>query len=158
MSSNLCGQEIIKTATLTKLVLQIIQQYIKLICDIEKLINQVETYKNQDINVEIKPQNIELKKQLLYMSYRNNEISLEDYQLQKKELEQTLTPKKKEKSFKENELVKNFIKYKTIKTLNREIVECLIEKIIVYSESNIEISFKFQDEFERILSEVKDLK
>lgn len=157
-SSNLCGQEIIKTATLTKLVLQIIQQYIKLICDIEKLINQVETYKNQDMNVEIKPQNIELKKQLLYMSYRNNEISLEDYQLQKKELEQSLTPKKKEKSFKENEFVKNFIKYKTIKTLNREIVECLIEKIIVYSENNIEISFKFQDEFERILSEVKDLK
>ena len=37
-------------------------------------------------------------------------------------------------------------------------MECLIEKIIVYSESNIEISFKFQDEFERILSEVKDLK
>ena len=156
MSSNLCEQEIIKTATLTKLVLQIIQQYIKLICDIEKLVNQIETYKNQNKSVKHKPQDVELKKQLLYESYRNAEISLEEYQQQKQELEALKQPIRKEKAFKENEFVKNFIKHKSINNLNREIVECLIEKIIVYSETNVEISFKFQDEFERILREVEN--
>lgn len=155
MSSNLCEQEIIKTATLTKLVLQIIHQYIKLICDIEKLVNQIETYKNQNKSVKHKPQDMELKKQLLYESYRNAEISLEEYQQQKQELETLKQPIRKEKAFKENEFVKNFIKHKSINNLNREIVECLIEKIIVYNETNVEISFKFQDEFERILREVE---
>ena len=159
LSTNLCKSEIVKTQELAKVVLKIIQQFIKIACDIETVIRElVKTEKQATIKNSYKPKNdIELQKELLYQKYRNLEISLADYKRLKQELEEKEVQSKSIKTdnvievLQENKFIKNFTKYKNIKSLNKIIVKDLIQKIIVHTPTNIEITFNFQDEYKEIL-------
>ncbi|MDL2302003.1 recombinase family protein [Lachnospiraceae bacterium OttesenSCG-928-D06] len=52
-----------------------------------------------------------------------------------------------------NEWIKTFKKYKNITELNRFMMVVMIEKILVYENKEVEIQFKFQDEF-RLLKKI----
>ena len=159
LSTNLCKSEIVKTQELAKVVLKIIQQFIKIACDIEVVINELaKTEKQATIKSSYKPKNdIELQKELLYQKYRNLEISLADYKRFKQELEEQEVQGKTFQTdnvievMQENKFIKTFTKYKNIKSLNKIIVKDLIQKIIVHTPTNIEITFNFQDEYKEIL-------
>ena len=159
LSTNLCKSEIVKTQELAKVVLKIIQQFIKIACDIEVVIKELaKTERQATIKSSYEPKNdIELQKELLYQKYRNLEISLADYKRLKQELEEKEVQSKSIKTdnvievLQENKFIKNFTKYKNIKSLNKIIVKDLIQKIIVHTPTNIEITFNFQDEYKEIL-------
>lgn len=51
----------------------------------------------------------------------------------------------------ENKFISEFKKYKTITSLNREIVCALIENVYVYEDNRIEIAMKYRDEFQTII-------
>lgn len=155
MSTNLCKSEIVKTQELAKVVLKIIQQFIKIACDIEVVIKELaKKEKQQIIKNTFKPKNdFGLQKELLYQRYRNLEISLENYKRLKQELEEkenqekNVTCNNQIEVMQENKFIRTFTKYKNIKKLNKTIVKDLIQKIIVYNATNIEITFNFQDEY-----------
>ena len=151
MSKNLCDQEIIKTKELEVIVLKILKQYIKTICNTTELTKKLESYNNKKIIVKHNPQKIENKKEMLYLMYRNGELSLKDYKAKKQELNNQNVITTESEPLIENKIIKSFLKIQTIKKLDKELVKSLIEKIIVYDKNNIEIKFKFQDEFEEIL-------
>ena len=85
------------------------------------------------------------------------EISLADYKRFKQELEEQEVQGKTFQTdnvievMQENKFIKTFTKYKNIKSLNKIIVKDLIQKIIVHTPTNIEITFNFQDEYKEIL-------
>ena len=45
--------------------------------------------------------------------------------------------------------------YTNVRTLTRELVDLLIQHIYIYSDTSIEIVWKFQDEYKRLLAELK---
>lgn len=45
--------------------------------------------------------------------------------------------------------------YTNVRTLTRELVDLLIQHIYIYSDTSIEIIWKFQDEYKRLLTELK---
>lgn len=157
LSTNLCNNEIIKTQELTKVVLKIIQQFIKIACDIEETIKEFEkSEKRIIVKANNNPQNnIQLQKELLYQKYRNLEISLADYKKQKQELEEqenkNIITNNAKDALEDNKFIKAFTKYKNIKSLNKIIVKDLIQKIVIHSPTNVEITFNFQDEYKEIL-------
>ena len=53
--------------------------------------------------------------------------------------------------------INSFKKYKSINSLNRELVVSLINEIKVYNNKNIEVHFKYDDEYKKVLSYLKEL-
>ncbi|MGN0960995.1 MAG: recombinase family protein, partial [Christensenellales bacterium] len=155
MSTNLCNSEIVKTKELAQVVLKLIQQFIKIACNIDMIVKELEKKEKQVSNKKAftSKTDIEVQKELLYQQYRNLEISLADYKRLKEDLEnkskiivyQETTPASEQ--IKDNKFVQTFAKYKNIRKLNNIIVKDLIQKIIVHNQTNIEITFNFQDEY-----------
>ena len=169
---SLCDSPLIRTDKLSEIVLKIIQQYVKIACDFERTIKEIDKYKKRVLSnaknlsqqtIENRLKNIDNEKDRLYQLYRETKISLNEYQTRKKELEknyktlqlQSLQEKEIQNPT-ENKFISNFVKYKNIKKLNREIVKTLIKKIKIYGYNNIEITFNFRDEFEEVQKYITD--
>ena len=61
------------------------------------------------------------------------------------------------KDLKEEEYwIEHFRRNKRVKNLSREVIEDLIDCIYVHEGGNITIKFKYQDEYERVLNEIKN--
>ncbi len=96
----------------------------------------------------------------LYEDYLNEFISKDEYiSLKNKYKEEqnyingqikkiTNNLKSFEQKTENNKFIKNVLKFNNIDELNRDIIINLIEKIIVHSPNKIEITFKFEDDFD----------
>lgn len=80
---------------------------------------------------------------------KENELNLQKENVQNKlfDLKNTLN--------KENEYIKQFLKFKNYKFLTRELLQTLIEKIVIHNDKSIEIFFKYENEYKRILNEIE---
>lgn len=170
--TRLCEQKSIKTQQITKVVFYTIKHLIDIACDMDKTIKEINKYED---NLEklnnitqqkrnLKLNSFEIEKENLYYAYRSGDISLKDYTTRKQELEkqynqvaisQTLLVNKKSQIF-ENEFIKMFKQYKSLKSLSKEIVASLINKIVVYDHDKIEIDFKFKDEYESAVAYIRE--
>ena len=56
----------------------------------------------------------------------------------------------------ENAFIKNFLQYKSLTELTREVVGALIENVYVYENERIEIVMKFRDEFEALVEYIEN--
>lgn len=106
-----------------------------------------------------------------YLEYRNGSISQVQFLETKKELEekkeqdrQTLRDLHTEYSSidrmvdKQNQFLRTILKYKSCAELNAELVQNLIEKIYVYRGKRVEIIWKWNDEFAKVMGGTGDEK
>lgn len=106
-----------------------------------------------------------------YLEYRNGSISQVQFLETKKKLEekkeqdrQTLRDLHTEYSSidrmvdKQNQFLRTILKYKSCAELNAELVQNLIEKIYVYRGKRVEIIWKWNDEFEKVMGGTDDEK
>ena len=106
-----------------------------------------------------------------YLEYRNGSISQAQFLETKKKLEekkeqdrQTLRDLNTEYSSidrlvdKQNQFLRTILKYKSCAELNAELVQNLIEKIYVYRGKRVEIIWKWNDEFAKVMGGTDDEK
>ena len=172
ISKNLCDNEYIKTDTLKNIVLPIIQKYVKIACDIEDVIKQINVFKAKKNNKDgcynseqylAKKQRMEKYKDLLYEQYRDGIINVSQYINKKEKIENDIAEidiklKQDIVDFRdsvENKFISTFTSVKKIKQLSQELVKQLIDKIIIYDNHNVEIEFKFQDEYKNALEYIE---
>ena len=165
-SHELCTKHTIKQSDLESAVLEVIKYHISKFADIEKILNELELSEKKPLeNINIEKQNniqiekIRLLKKGLYEDLKNGILTKEeyleykeDYEKQIENLEQALINLKiqnKEEENKENENIKwieEFKKQKNIMSLDRTIIDELIEYIEVHENNKITIKFKFNNE------------
>ena len=106
-----------------------------------------------------------------YLGYRNGSISQAHFLETKKKLEekkeqdrQALRDLHTEYSSidrmvdKQNQFLRTILKYKSCAELNAELVQNLIEKIYVYRGKRVEIIWKWNDEFAKVMGGTDDEK
>ncbi len=165
---------------LEKIIFEVIKNQIDNVIQIENIIDGVKdaSYLSQKIekinkfitNKEkelIKYKSIKLK---LYEDLKEDILTQKDYEefnilyTKKIELiEKEITKYRNElndisKNPKDEKIwINSFKKYKSINSLNRELVVSLINEIKVYNNKNIEVHFKYDDEYKKVLSYLKEL-
>ena len=103
----------------------------------------------------------ERKKRSLYVQWKMNAISKEQYRMEteclSKELENlkekisSLAPDTEIPS--NNDFIENFKNYSGISSLSKNILQALVEKIVVYPDKRVKIFFRFEDEFQKALQQ-----
>lgn len=161
-----------------ELVYHAIIKQLKSICDITAQLNDFnkeyyDTFrrylsKEQGKIVRLNKQN-EAKRLELYENYVSGNIDADKYQdmiervslveneliLRQKELEKSR--KTIEKLSKKNYIwLSQFIKGRKPEYLTKEVVSSYVEKIIVYEDKRIEIEFKFQDELQKLVTDLEE--
>lgn len=161
-----------------ELVYHAIIKQLKSICDITAQLNDFnkeyyDTFrrylsKEQGKIVRLNKQN-EAKRLELYETYVSGNIDADKYQdmiervslveneliLRQKELEKSR--KTIEKLSKKNYIwLSQFIKGRKPEYLTKEVVSSYVEKIIVYEDKRIEIEFKFQDELQKLVTDLEE--
>ncbi len=158
-----CKKGPIHESELEKTLLSVINQHLRLI--------HISDFKVDDISKELKLEvdinnilveidKVKTQKLKLYEKYEKDIIDLDDYKLMNEKYNTKLIYlekkygeynsyifEKEEKNKKSKIAFEKAKKYKKIKSLNREILEILIEKIIVYDDNTIEVVWLFQDLF-----------
>ena len=160
---------------LEELVLSAIQSQVALAIDIDQAIQTIKA--NSEINKEAKKIAHLLEKSKeeiakidtmildLYPDWKAGMISKNEYIKLKKQfeenrekavsrvadLEQRVNRDKKEQ-YSSNQILDEFLKYKNISLLTREVMEALIENVYVYDNNKIKIIFKYQDPFKSELA------
>ena len=161
---------------LKKIVFNQLKRQIQLFLDLEDLIiknDKCISYEEHLLNDTLQNLNSEIKtiknfQKSIYEDYCLGLLDEEDYLFTKGnylEKENKLKQEKEnieEKLFdlkntlnKENECIKKFLQFKDDKLLSRELLQALIEKIIIHNDRSIEIFFKYENEYNRILNEVE---
>ena len=164
---------------LEELVLSAIQSQVALAIDIDQAIQTIKA--NSEINKEAKKIAHLLEKSKeeiakidtmildLYPDWKAGMISKNEYIKLKKQfeenrekavsrvadLEQRINRDDKE-HFSFNHIIDDFLKFKNISLLTREVMEALIEKVYVYEDNKIKIVFKYRDPFKSALKYVKN--
>lgn len=166
-----CSNHLVSEDKIKEVLLTTINKLIEVMADTEKAfkenrlkeVSRLKTKFRQEINkLSIERNRIASLKAELYGDYKEEIISLEDY----KDMRQRFERKQENLDLKisklnddiyhlENnnmystEAAQTFIKYSGIKEITRELIGDLIESIIVDSDKNIKIIFKFQDEISK---------
>lgn len=173
MSKNLCNNEYIRTDTLTSIVLPIIQNYVKIACDLEDVIKQINSFKTKnklkddsynDEYYKSAKRQLEQQKDLLYEQYREDILTVAEYKTKKQKIENDIENLKNKiqldiSNYREsidNPFIKTFTSLKNITQLSQELIKQLINKITIYNNHNIEIDFKFQDEYKNAIEYVEN--
>ena len=168
-----CSKHHITERKLDNIVLNAINQYIELICDIDKHIDEIVSYSRIDYNEEVKKiKIIEINKQIsqyenllsdLIRDYQNDIISQEDFEEFKNDYlyETNKLKQEKEKNesskFTQNNLdwIKKFKHQKEFTDINRSIINEFIDNIYVGDKDEVEISFLYKDQYEDALKYLK---
>ena len=122
---------------------------------------------NQSLDRQIKAHqnSIQMRNQEKMAAFEDmvsGKVSAEDYKYKREQCEkyvQRLEIKIKKleedkRQVKEEEfLADSIISYTNVRTLTRELVDMLIQKIIIFSSTSIEIVWKYGDEYQRLLSD-----
>lgn len=103
----------------------------------------------------------------LYEQYKTGILSREQYVGKKKEIEEDIAAlrqsisdlnaeKPKELELRDFPIISELIKYRKFTKLTRDIVTAFIDKIVVFSPTEIEVRLSFGDEFERLQEYLAD--
>lgn len=176
-----CTRHSIREDVLEDAVLKTIQTQIALVDDMQKIIEEINRLpdtnnKSDRLEKALRSKEVELSKILtttdsLYMDWKTNEISQEDYRRMKNRFESNAEVLKKDiQNIKEeislldkgveqdNSYFKNFLKFKNIQKLDRAILVCLVDKILIHEDKHITIQFNFADQHMRIMEFIENNK
>lgn len=175
ISNTSCSPHKIKTEDLNNMVLEAIQLQIKLVIELDRslkklyLRNNRETveseYKNNVRLAEIKIENLNNKKILLYEDWKFDEIDKDEYLLKSKKIDDeikqvednlelyTQTYRENIRRMKKNDYwISHYKRNKKIKKVTKEVLHELIDVIYVTEEGNIDIRFKYKNEYKELLT------
>ncbi len=172
--SSVCSPHKIQTANLYSMVLEIIIFQVKLVLNLEKTLNKLKkdgmAYKyEQEYSNQVKKLNNEIDKlkrlkKATYEDWKLEKICKEDFMNYSKDYDNRIQNCNNEIKALENVYVENiknlkkddywiehYRRNKNIKTLNKDVIDELIECIYVYENENIQIKFKYQNEYEKAM-------
>ena len=167
-SSAVCGKHSTRNDILETVVFEVIKKYVLLAVDVDEMIKSLDKHKPsviKDTNDIIKQKKIKERQSLnqtlsmLYMQYKSESISHEQYITDKSNIENKIAKLDNEIITisqttnnnvvnTHNNFVSTFKKYKNFTALTREMAVELINKIKVFEDKRIEVELNFQDEFE----------
>ncbi len=176
---NACTKHSIREDTVEKIVLQSIQMQIALAVDMKEAIEAINSHKVINKEAATLRKTIDRTKEELaqidqlaldlYPDWKTGVITQTEYmQLKDRFAEQKLELSKKIEDLmnkvsanekgqdKSNQFLENFIRYKNIDHLTREVVVALIDMIYVYEENRLKIVFKYQDPYEAAREYIKN--
>ena len=177
-----CSTHAIRASVLESAVLAAIQEQIALVerlAEIVREINAAPVIKTESVrlNASLKQRTKELEKATaladgLYMDWKNGDISRDQYRRMKvkcdeqiEQLEQTIAHIKDECetlshgiSPDSDPFLTAFLKHQNITSLSRGIVTELIDTIYVHEGGGLEIEFRFQDQYRRIVEFIENNK
>ena len=167
-----CTRHTTRSDVLEKVVFTVITKFVAMAVDMEELIEAINTSPQKIASTsktetllrakekeKIKIENVLLD---LYPDYKNELISKSQYLLLKEKYEVKInsinaTIEKLTKTLEQekegidgtNDFIRNFVKFKHVDKLTRELLIALVDIIYVYEGGGLEIVFKFQDAFQR---------
>lgn len=167
-----CNKHFILEKELDNIVLTSINKYIELICNVSKNIEELASYSRLEYNEEVKKlrkKEIEKEKEKykkllneLSKDYQSDFLSQEDYDNFKEkylfELNQLnieieeLDGKNKIYNL---DWLENFKKYKQLTLIDRNIVNSFTKNIFVGNDKQVEICFRYKDQYEDVLNYLK---
>lgn len=178
-NTGLCTRHSIRHDKLEKAVLEAIQKQVALIDDMSQLISEINhapkvrtDSKRLESALKLRKQEIEKTVKLrtgLYMDWKNDDITREEYHALKKELEEKEEQQKRDIAGLEDEMRKleqgitssnsyfdTFLQHKNIQSISRGIVTELIDTIHVHEGGDLEINFSFADEHRRVIEFIEN--
>lgn len=176
-----CTRHAMRSDVLEKVVFSVITKYIDLAVDMDELIEKINkspfktaaTIKLQSMIALKEKEKVKLENVLLdlYPDYKNALISKTQYLVLKEKYEseigsinaviENLTKtldQEKDGIDGSNEFIQNFIKYRNLDKLTREVLIALVDVIRVHEGGGLEIVFKFQDSFKRAVDYINSNK
>ena len=176
-----CTNHAIRKDKLEDIVLIVIKKQIDLIIEIDKKIDEIVERNNINYDMEILNNRLEeidnniLKYNKLKETLKNDliceYITREEYIEYQEEYDKKIKRYKQQKKitneqiehigFKSNknkEWINKFISYKDIKSINKQVIDEIIDNIFVCSDGNIKIVFKYKNEYFEAIDFVKNNK
>ena len=172
--SKSCSSHKIKTSVLEQLVLEAIQLQVKLVIELDKSLSKlyfknnketVETeYKNNMRIANLKIENLKDEKRKKYEEWKFNKMDKEEFMNISSSIDKSITEIKNNidlytstyreniKKMKKNDFwIGHYKRNRKIKRVTKEVLDELIEVIYVTKDGNIEITFKYQDEYNNLV-------
>lgn len=179
ISKTSCSSHKIKTEDLNEMVLESIQLQIKLVIELDRSLKKLylrnnrdtveSKYKNNTRIAEIKIDNLKNKKIQLYEDWKFNNIDKNEFLKQSKIIEEdiklieekleliTQTYRENIRMIKRNDYwIDHYKRNKKIKKVSREVLKELIDVIYVTEEGNLDIHFKYKNEYNELLNYLKN--
>lgn len=179
ISKTSCSPHKIKTKDLNEMVLESIQLQIKLVIELDRSLKKLylrnnrdtveSEYKNNTRIAEIKIDNLKNKKIKLYEDWKFNNIDKDEFLKQSKMIEDDIklieeklelishTYRENIKMIKRNDYwIEHYRRNRKIKKVSRETLKELIDVIYVTKEGNIDIRFKYKNEYNELLNYLKN--
>ena len=168
----ICSKHTIRNDYLEATVFQIIKKYIELSVDIESILKKIKLNtiqkecQNQNANLDFEIKKLKDKMSLLYIKFKNNELSENDYIIQKESvLEEirkienqiiSLSSSIKNDKFPHTNFINSLAKYKGMNGLTKEMANELIKEILIFNKNEVEIKLNFDDEFANVIDFIKN--
>lgn len=179
-SRNLCSKHTIRNDILEETVLKMIKLQIELVADYDKILKELQKASQTDYRKKVIEDNIIKSEDELKIQKKLRKLAYEDWKLEKitedeyveysssytsvisliesniKNLYEELDnyTEKEEK----NEWVENFLEYKNIKELSRQVVDELIDEIYIYENGRIQIKFRYEEQYKEAMEYIKKMK
>lgn len=174
-----CKTVCIREDRLERIVLDIIQQHVKAVINLAKMLEEMREIPNQKREVkrldfliadrEAAVERYRNLKRKVYEDYKEGLIGLEEYQefetvYKRREQEENIQKEaliQKQKQYlqgegKGQEWMQRFMECGEIQQLDRALLLTLVEEIIVRSSNEIEIKFRYRNEFDLVQETVRD--
>ena len=168
----ICSKHTIRNDYLEATVFQIIKKYIELSVDIESILKKIKLNtiqkecQNQNAKLDFEIKKLKDKMSLLYIKFKNNELSENDYIIQKESvLEEirkienqiiSLSSSIKNDKFPHTNFINSLAKYKGMNGLTKEMANELIKEILIFNKNEVEIKLNFDDEFANVIDFIKN--
>ena len=168
----ICSKHTIRNDYLEATVFQIIKKYIELSVDIESILKKIKLNtiqkecQNQNAKLDFEIKKLKDKMSLLYIKFKNNELSENDYIIQKESvLEEirkienqiiSLSSSIKNDKFPHTNFINSLAKYKGMNGLTKEMANELIKEILIFNKNEVEIKLNFDDEFTNVIDFIKN--
>ena len=179
ISKTSCSPHKIKTEELNEMVLESIQLQIKLVIELDRSLKKLylrnnrdtveSEYKNNTRIAEIKIDNLKNKKIKLYEDWKFNNIDKDEFLKQSKIIEEDIklieeklelinhTYRENIRMIKRNDYwIEHYKRNRKIKKVSKEVLKELIDVIYVTKEGNIDIRFKYKNEYNELLNYLKN--
>ncbi len=160
-----CNKHYILETELDEIVLDLLNKFIELVCNVESKIDEVVSYSKVEYNSEIKKIRLqEIEKELetqkkmldeLAKDYRSDFISQEDYddfkqkyiyEINKLNMEKESLTKSKINSYNLS-WMEQFKKTGKVEVIDRSIVDNFIENIYVNNDKSVDIKFRYKEQY-----------
>lgn len=174
-----CTKRTIREDVLSRTVLTVIQKQIQLVSDLSDIVNEINkslkvNTQSTTLNTMLSKRQNELQETIritdsLYIDWKNGDITQEEYKRMKhnfsektEQLKQSILEIEKERDTiakginSSNTYFEQFIKYKNITKITREILVELIDVILIHKNKDITIKFKYGDQYKRVLEFIEN--